>query len=111
MIQFDFSGQRVLVVGGTSGINRGIARAFAEQGAHVAVVSRSEEKCRIPWRSYLSLAVKWPVLPPTCATTSLWRRGQRAGAGLGCIARSGVRRGGEFPGPRCQHVAQRVCPS
>lgn len=44
MIQFDFTGQRVLVVGGTSGINRGIARAFAEQGAHVAVVSRSEEK-------------------------------------------------------------------
>lgn len=44
MIQFDFSGQRVLVVGGTSGINRGIARAFAEHGAHVAVVSRSEEK-------------------------------------------------------------------
>ena len=29
MIQFDFTGQRVLVVGGTSGINRGIARAFA----------------------------------------------------------------------------------
>jgi NAD(P)-dependent dehydrogenase (short-subunit alcohol dehydrogenase family) len=44
MIQFDFTGQRVLVVGGTSGINRGIARAFAQHGAHVAVVSRSEEK-------------------------------------------------------------------
>jgi NAD(P)-dependent dehydrogenase (short-subunit alcohol dehydrogenase family) len=44
MIQFDFSGQTVLVVGGTSGINRGIARAFALQGARVAVVSRSESK-------------------------------------------------------------------
>ena len=44
MIQFDFSGQNILVVGGTSGINRAIACAFAQQGANVAVVSRNEEK-------------------------------------------------------------------
>ncbi len=41
---FDFSGQRVLVVGGTSGINQGIALAFARAGARVAVASRSPEK-------------------------------------------------------------------
>ena len=38
------SGKAVLVVGGTSGINLGIALAFARAGAHVAVVSRSPDK-------------------------------------------------------------------
>ena len=41
---FDFSDRAVFVMGGTSGINLGIAEAFAEQGARVAVASRSEEK-------------------------------------------------------------------
>jgi NAD(P)-dependent dehydrogenase (short-subunit alcohol dehydrogenase family) len=41
---FDFSGKNVLVVGGTSGINRGIAECFASAGANVCVVSRSQEK-------------------------------------------------------------------
>ncbi len=41
---FDFSGQRVFVFGGTSGINLGIAKRFAEAGAAVAVASRSQEK-------------------------------------------------------------------
>jgi len=43
-IEIDFTGQTVLVVGGTSGINRGIAETFAKHGAHVAVASRSQEK-------------------------------------------------------------------
>lgn len=40
------SGQKttVLVVGGTGGINQGIAEGFARDGARVAVVSRSEDK-------------------------------------------------------------------
>jgi NAD(P)-dependent dehydrogenase (short-subunit alcohol dehydrogenase family) len=41
---FDFNKKNVLVVGGTSGINRGIAETFAIAGARVAVVSRSQEK-------------------------------------------------------------------
>ena len=41
---FDFTGKTVFVVGGTSGINLGIADAFAERGGRVAVASRSKEK-------------------------------------------------------------------
>ena len=43
-ITLDFSDRVVVVVGGTSGINRGIAELFARQGAKVAVASRSREK-------------------------------------------------------------------
>ncbi len=41
---FDFSGKTVFVAGGTSGINLGIAEAFAQAGARVATISRSPEK-------------------------------------------------------------------
>jgi len=43
-IQIDFSGKTVIVVGGTSGINRGVAEEFARHGAKVAVASRSQDK-------------------------------------------------------------------
>lgn len=41
---FDFKGRTVFVAGGTSGINLGIAEAFAEAGANLAVISRSQER-------------------------------------------------------------------
>jgi NAD(P)-dependent dehydrogenase (short-subunit alcohol dehydrogenase family) len=41
---FDFTGKTVFVAGGTSGINLGIALAFAEAGARVGVLSRSQDK-------------------------------------------------------------------
>ena len=40
----DFSGQHVFVAGGTSGINLGIAEGFAQAGANLSVLSRSQEK-------------------------------------------------------------------
>ncbi|MEM9104711.1 MAG: SDR family oxidoreductase [Pseudomonadota bacterium] len=43
-IELDFRNRAVVVVGGTSGINRGIAEAFAALGDRVAVASRSQEK-------------------------------------------------------------------
>ncbi|WP_312566307.1 SDR family NAD(P)-dependent oxidoreductase, partial [Diaphorobacter sp.] len=39
-----FAGRHVFVAGGTSGINLGIAQAFARAGAHVVVMSRSPDK-------------------------------------------------------------------
>lgn len=41
---FDFTGKNVFVVGGTSGINLGIAQGFARWGAKVAVASRKQAK-------------------------------------------------------------------
>lgn len=43
-VTLDFTDKNVLVVGGTSGINRGVAELFARHGARVAVASRSQEK-------------------------------------------------------------------
>jgi len=43
-ITVSYTNKVVVVVGGTSGINRGVAEAFARAGAKVAVASRSQEK-------------------------------------------------------------------
>ena len=40
----DFTDQHVFVAGGTSGINLGIAKEFAQSGAKLSVISRSQEK-------------------------------------------------------------------
>ncbi|MES2488680.1 MAG: SDR family oxidoreductase [Pseudomonadota bacterium] len=41
---FNYNGKTVFVSGGTSGINLGIAHAFARAGAKVAVISRKQDK-------------------------------------------------------------------
>ena len=42
--EFDYTGCNVFVVGGTSGINLGIAQSFAAAGARLGVASRSQDK-------------------------------------------------------------------
>ncbi|TDF67572.1 SDR family oxidoreductase [Cupriavidus sp. L7L] len=42
-VSFDFAGRHVFVFGGTTGINLGIAHAFARHGANVTVASRKQE--------------------------------------------------------------------
>ncbi len=42
-VSFDFTDQHVVVFGGTTGINLGIACAFAQAGARVCVASRKQE--------------------------------------------------------------------
>ncbi|MCU7942559.1 MAG: SDR family oxidoreductase [Candidatus Thiodiazotropha sp. (ex Cardiolucina cf. quadrata)] len=43
-LTIDFSNKTVVVIGGTSGINRGIAELFARHGARIAVASRKDDK-------------------------------------------------------------------
>jgi NAD(P)-dependent dehydrogenase (short-subunit alcohol dehydrogenase family) len=43
-LTIDYTGKTVVVIGGTSGINLGIAEMFAAHGAAVAVASRSQDK-------------------------------------------------------------------
>jgi NAD(P)-dependent dehydrogenase (short-subunit alcohol dehydrogenase family) len=43
-VTLDFADKVVVVIGGTSGINRGIAECYAAHGARVAVASRSRQK-------------------------------------------------------------------
>ena len=39
-----FKGRHVFVAGGSTGINFGIAQAFARAGANVSIISRSQDK-------------------------------------------------------------------
>lgn len=57
-LTIDFSNKTVVVIGGTSGINRGVAELFARHGARVAVASRSEDKVNDTVASLQSLGAK-----------------------------------------------------
>src|SRR6185295_147867 len=46
-MNISFKGKRVIVAGGSRGIGRSIALAFAENGADVAICARSAESLRV----------------------------------------------------------------
>jgi len=54
----DLSGKVVLVTGGSRGLGRAMARAFAEAGADIAVVSRKLEACEETARELVSVGVR-----------------------------------------------------
>ena len=56
-MDLDFTGRHVFVFGGTTGINFGIAQAFARCGAHVSVASRKRENVDA---ALARLARRWP---------------------------------------------------
>src|SRR5262249_21205171 len=58
MQPFDFTGRTVFVAGGTSGINLGIAEAFAEAGARIAVISRNQQRVDDAQQRLRSLGAK-----------------------------------------------------
>ena len=44
VVPINFSGRHVFVAGGTSGINLGIAEAFARADARISVISRNQQR-------------------------------------------------------------------
>jgi NAD(P)-dependent dehydrogenase (short-subunit alcohol dehydrogenase family) len=96
----DFSGRNVFVMGGTSGINLGVAEAFADCGATVGVASRSEEKVQAaiaklsrPGRAAAGFAAD--VRDPEALQAGL----DRVGADWGRIDVLIAGQAGNFPAP------------
>ena len=57
-LTIDFSDKTVVVIGGTSGIIRGVAELFAQHGARVAVASRNENKVNNTIKSLRNLGAE-----------------------------------------------------
>ena len=70
MQAFDFTGKTVFVAGGTSGINLGIAEAFAKAGAKLDPKTVSMKLSD----NYVYITVKSWVSQPTYGTLRLYRQ-------------------------------------
>ena len=55
---FDFAGKHVFVAGGSSGINLGIAEAFARHGANIGLCARKQDKLDAAVAQLSALGVK-----------------------------------------------------
>jgi NAD(P)-dependent dehydrogenase (short-subunit alcohol dehydrogenase family) len=66
-IRFDYGGRRVLVVGGTSGIGAGIARAYRDAGAEVAITGQrggaAEYESDLSGFAYVQLDITGEAMP------------------------------------------------
>ena len=65
---FRLDGKVALITGASKGIGAGIATAFAEMGANIALVARSEEELQAVAGAVEALGVA--ALPLTCDITS-----------------------------------------
>lgn len=97
---FDYSGCNVFVVGGTSGINLGIAEAFARAGARIGVASRRQEKvdaavARLGSKAGPALGYAFDVRDAPAVADGLAKFAQ--GAGAIDVLVSGA--AGNFPAP------------
>ena len=109
MQAFDFSGRTVFVAGGTSGINLGIAEAFAQAGAKLAVISRSQERVE-PRRARLRESRR-PVLGHAAdvrnaeATAAALNAAHDALGDIDVLVSGAA---GNFPSARARHVGERL---
>ena len=99
-VSFDYAGCNVFVAGGTSGINLGIARAFAAAGARLGVGSRSPEKVEAATAMLGPGALGYPfdVRDPEAVSAAL--AAFAAAAGPIDVLVSGA--AGNFPAPALQ---------
>ncbi len=56
-MDLQLNGKRALITGSTSGIGLAIARALAEEGAHIIVNGRTEERVR---EAQQRIGTTWP---------------------------------------------------
>jgi NAD(P)-dependent dehydrogenase (short-subunit alcohol dehydrogenase family) len=73
-MNLDLAGKRVIVTGASRGIGRAIARAFAAEGARVAICARSEEAIDASGRELAGAAavIARPSSPSVRSSHIVW---------------------------------------